>query len=65
MTTTGKLSAGPSIGVRPRRPFRRFFPGMALFALAVLIFAFVPEYVRYSQGGFPIAWVLHIHGAIM
>ena len=38
---------------------------MSLFALAVLIFAFVPEYVQYSQGSFPIAWVLHIHGAIM
>jgi hypothetical protein len=65
MTTTEKLSAGPSAKVRSKRPFRRFFPGMALFALAVLIFAFVPEYVQYSQGIFPIAWVLHIHGAIM
>jgi len=55
----------PSTGVRPKRPFHRFFPGMSLFALAVLIFAFVPEYVQYSQGSFPIAWVLHIHGAIM
>jgi hypothetical protein len=65
MTTTEKLSADPSAKVRLKRPFRRFFPGMALFALAVLIFAFVPEYVKYSQGSFPIAWVLHIHGAIM
>ena len=65
MTTTEQFSAGPSTRVRPKRPFRRFFPSMALFALAVLIFAFVPEYVQYSQGSFPIAWVLHIHGAIM
>lgn len=65
MTTTEQFSAGPSTGVRPKRPFRRFFPGIALFALAVLIFAFVPEYIRYSQGRFPIAWVLHIHGTIM
>jgi hypothetical protein len=55
MTTTEKLSADPSTKERPKRPFRRFFPGMALFALAVLIFAFVPEYVQYSQGIFPIA----------
>jgi hypothetical protein len=65
MTTTAQVSAGPSTDVRPKRPFRRFFSGMALFALAVLIFAFVPEYVQYSRGSFPIAWVLHIHGAIM
>ena len=60
-----QFSADASTGVRAKRQFRRFFPGMALFALAVLIFAFVPEYVQYSQGSFPIAWVLHIHAAIM
>jgi len=63
MTTTEQ--SYPSIGVRPKRRFRSFFPGMALIAIAVLILAFVPEYVRNMQGSFPIAWVLHIHGAIM
>jgi hypothetical protein len=54
MTTTEQFSAGPSTAVRPKRQFRRFFPGMTLLALAVLISAFVPEYVQYSQGSFPI-----------
>jgi hypothetical protein len=65
MTTTAKFVANPSTGMLRKRRLRRFFPGMALFALAVLIFAFVPEYVQYSRGSFPIAWVLHVHGAIM
>lgn len=48
-----------------RRPLRRFFPGMALFAAAILMLAFVPEFRKFAAGTFPIPWVLHIHAVIM
>ena len=38
---------------------------MAGFALVILLAAFVPEYQRFGDGVFPIAWVLHVHAAIM
>jgi len=38
---------------------------MVSFAIGIVIFAFVPEYVAHAHGRFPIAWVLHIHGGIM
>lgn len=47
------------------RPLRYFFPCMAGFAVVILGAAFVPEFLRYAAGTFPIAWVLHIHAAIM
>lgn len=47
------------------RRLRYFFPGMAGFAVIILMVAFVPEFRRYAAGSFPIAWVLHIHAAIM
>ena len=42
-----------------------FFCGMAGFAVVILMVAFVPEFRRYAAGTFPIAWILHIHAAIM
>ena len=42
-----------------------FFPAMTGFAAVILMVAFVPEFRRYAAGTFPIAWVLHIHAAIM
>ena len=62
MTTTAQFSTGV---LRARRKFRPFFTGMALFAVAIAALAFVPEYIEHAAGRFPIAWVLHIHGAIM
>ena len=50
---------------RARRPSRYFFVGMALLAVAIVAFAFVPEYRKYATGTFPIAGVLHVHAAIM
>lgn len=50
---------------RIRRKISPFFPAMAIFAIAIAGFAFVPEYVEHAAGRFPIAWVLHIHGAVM
>ena len=59
----------PGIEQAIRRPsdrrLRYFFSGMAGFALVILMAAFVPEYRRFGAGAFPIAWVLHIHAAIM
>lgn len=48
-----------------KRPLRYFFPGMAGLAVVILMTAFVPEFRKYAAGTFPIAWVLHIHAAIM
>ena len=50
---------------RLKHPVRPFFPAMAVLTIAMAAFAFVPEYVEHAEGRFPIAWVLHIHGAIM
>ena len=59
-------TAEPGALTSPRqRPLRYFFPGMAAFAFAFLAVVFVPEFQRFAAGTFPIAWVLHIHAAIM
>lgn len=42
-----------------------YFVGLGLFALAIAAIAFVPEYARAAAGQFPIAPVLHVHGALM
>lgn len=57
--------AEPTIRRLGNRRLRYFFLGMAGFALVILMAAFVPEYRRFGAGAFPIAWVLHIHAAIM
>jgi hypothetical protein len=44
---------------------RYFFPGMAAVAVLIVIIGFGPEVSRFAAGTFPIAWVLHIHAAIM
>lgn len=44
---------------------RYFFVALGLFTVVIALVAFVPEYVRMTAGTFPIAWVLHIHGALM
>ena len=48
-----------------QRLLRYFFPGMAAFAFAFLVTVFVPEFQRFAAGTFPIAWLLHVHAAIM
>jgi len=50
---------------RRRRSLRYFFAAMALFATAIVLAAFVPEFVKFAAGTFPIAPVLHVHAAIM
>ena len=66
----GVRMAKTEIGVYPptirlHRPLRFFFPGMAAFAGLIIALAFVPEFVRFAAGTFPIPWVLHVHAAIM
>src|SRR3954465_10542440 len=62
---TSELAARPNAPRGKRKARRYFFVGMAAFAVAILALAFVPEFIRFARGTFPIAWVLHIHAAIM
>ncbi len=48
----------------PTRP-RIFFGALGVFAIAVAATAFVPEYLRFVVGQFPIATALHIHASLM
>jgi hypothetical protein len=54
--------------LRPRRrprPVRKFFLGMTALAVAIVLFGFVPEILRFAAGTFPIPWILHVHAACM
>ena len=51
--------------VRAPAKLRFFFVGLGLFAIAIAAIAFVPEYLRYLTGRFPIAPELHVHGVLM
>ena len=55
----------PALRGREPKPGRYFFVGMAVFAVVILALAFVPEFVKYAQGTFPIAPILHVHAAFM
>ena len=56
--------APPARG-REQRPGRYFFVGMAVLAVVIVALAFVPEFIKFAQGTFPIAPILHVHAAIM
>jgi len=46
--------------------FRRyFFVLLALFSILIASLTFVPVFLKFAAGAFPIAWVLNIHGALM
>ncbi len=64
MTPSELLTAAPE-SRRRSRPLRHFFVGMAVAAIVILGFTFVPEYREFAAGAFPIAQVLHVHAAIM
>jgi len=62
---TSELAAPPTHRRRKRKPSRYFFVGMAVFAVMLLALAFVPEFIKFARGTFPIAPILHVHAAIM
>jgi hypothetical protein len=47
------------------RSTRYFFVLLALFGALIALVTFVPVYAKFAAGTFPIAPVLHIHGALM
>jgi hypothetical protein len=44
---------------------RYFFVLLALLGILIASIAFVPVFLKFAAGTFPIAWVLNIHGALM
>jgi uncharacterized membrane protein YozB (DUF420 family) len=62
---TAELAAGLRRTKRRRPPLRFFFVFMVALSVAILSLAFVPEFIRYAQGAFPIAPIVHVHAAIM
>jgi hypothetical protein len=44
---------------------RIVFGALGVFAVAVAATAFIPEYLRFAAGHFPIATVLHVHAALL
>jgi hypothetical protein len=62
---TVELAIDAAAPRKPRKTARYFFLGMAALAVILLSLAFVPEFVKFGQGTFPIPWILHVHAAIM
>jgi hypothetical protein len=62
---TAELAVGSPGQRRRRRPLRFFFIFMVAVSVAILSLAFVPEFIAFAQGAFPIAPILHVHAAIM
>ena len=53
-------------GRRPKRPVERyFFVAMGIFAIFIALIPFGPVLLKVVSGSFPLAWVLHVHGALM
>jgi hypothetical protein len=63
MATAKQFLAAHQTEVRPKP--RLFFPAMALFAIAIVLLAFIPEYVGHQHKSLPVAWAVRIHAAIM
>lgn len=62
---TAELAVGSPRELRRRGRLRFFFMVMVGASVAILSLAFVPEFIAYARGGFPIAPILHLHAAIM
>lgn len=62
---TAELAVGSPRERRRRRPLTLFFIFMVAMSVAILLVAFVPEFVDYAHGTFPIAPILHVHASIM
>lgn len=63
----GRKRADVSVtGRGPKRPGERyFFAAMGIVAIGIALIPFGPEFVEIASGSFPLAWVLHVHGALM
>lgn len=44
---------------------RYFFVLLALLGILIAAVVFLPEFLKFAAGTFPIAWALNIHGALM
>ena len=44
---------------------RYFFVLLGLFCIFIASIVFVPQFLKFAAGTFPIAWVLNVHGALM
>ena len=62
---TAELAVGSPRDRRRRRPLGLFFIFMVAVSVAILALAFVPEFIAYARGAFPITPILHVHAAIM
>jgi hypothetical protein len=47
------------------RSIRYFFVLLASFGILIASIVFVPQFLKFAAGTFPIAWVLNVHGALM
>jgi hypothetical protein len=63
--TSVEVGSTGAIARSAGRSVRYFFVALGLFGAVIALVAFVPEYVNFAAGKFPIAWVLQIHGALM
>src|SRR5947209_9043031 len=62
---TAEFPVGSRANSRRRRPWRFFFIFMVAASVLILALAFVPEFIAYARGAFPIAPILHVHAALM
>lgn len=62
---TAELDIGTRAPLRRKRSLRYFFLGMAALAAIIVVTGFGPTVGRFAAGTFPIAWVLHVHAAMM
>lgn len=62
---TPQFATGPAARRRRRRPLHFFFIFMVAVSVAILCAGFVPEFIAFARGTFPIAPILHVHAALM
>jgi hypothetical protein len=65
MARIGVDSSTASAQRGDRRLRRHYFVWMALLGAVIAAIGFVPEYLKFAAGTFPIAWVLNLHSALM
>lgn len=63
MAASSQFIAAHRTQIWPKRHL--FFPGMALFAVGLVLLAFIPQYFGHQRMSFPVAWAIRMHAAIM